>query len=389
MSSDNSAKRFIVAGGGTGGHIYPAIAISKEMLKRYRGSELLYIGGANGMERDLVPREGLNFTGITVAGFKRKVSLQAFVTVAKAGKGFFQSLSLIRKFRPDVVIGTGGYVSGPVLLAAVVLKKPIVIHEQNVYPGATNRMLVKHAEVAAISWEESRKYLEKAKNVVFTGNPVRTDILDADRQTSIEKMGLVPGVPKVLVFGGSQGAARINEVVLKAAPQIMKEHKVQIVLVTGKTKYDEVVNTAQSMGINIQKGMEPGRKSRLSESVMVITDYMYDMASAMASSDMVICRSGAITLAELTARGIPSILIPHPYVPDNVQEKNARALEAKGAARVIVNDEFTPERLAQEVNCILEDDKLMVRMSKAAYSLGVRDSLSRVSDAIALALKKR
>ena len=389
MSSDNSAKRFIMAGGGTGGHIYPAIAISKEMLKRYRGSELLYIGGANGMERDLVPREGLNFTGITVAGFKRKVSLQAFVTVAKAGKGFFQSLSLIRKFRPDVVIGTGGYVSGPVLLAAVVLKKPIVIHEQNVYPGATNRMLVKHAEVAAISWEESRKYLEKAKNVVFTGNPVRTDILDADRQTSIEKMGLVPGVPKVLVFGGSQGAARINEVVLKAAPQIMKEHKVQIVLVTGKTKYDEVVNTAQSMGINIQKGMEPGRKSRLSESVMVITDYMYDMASAMASSDMVICRSGAITLAELTARGIPSILIPHPYVPDNVQEKNARALEAKGAARVIVNDEFTPERLAHEVNCILEDDKLMVRMSKAAYSLGVRDSLSRVSDAIALALKKR
>lgn len=389
MSSDNSAKRFIVAGGGTGGHIYPAIAISKEMLKRYRGSELLYIGGANGMERDLVPREGLNFTGITVAGFKRKVSLQAFVTVAKAGKAFFQSLSLIRKFRPDVVIGTGGYVSGPVLLAAVVLKKPIVIHEQNVYPGATNRMLVKHAEVAAISWEESRKYLEKAKNVVFTGNPVRTDILDADRQTSIEKMGLVPGVPKVLVFGGSQGAARINEVVLKAAPQIMKEHKVQIVLVTGKTKYDEVVNTAQSMGINIQKGMEPGRKSRLSESVMVITDYMYDMASAMASSDMVICRSGAITLAELTARGIPSILIPHPYVPDNVQEKNARALEAKGAARVIVNDEFTPERLAHEVNCILEDDKLMVRMSKAAYSLGVRDSLSRVSDAIALALKKR
>ena len=389
MSSDNSAKRFIVAGGGTGGHIYPAIAISKEMLNRYRGSELLYIGGANGMERDLVPREGLNFTGITVAGFKRKVSLQAFVTVAKAGKGFFQSLSLIKKFRPDVVIGTGGYVSGPVLLAAVVLKKPIVIHEQNVYPGATNRMLVKHAEVAAISWEESRKYLEKAKNVVFTGNPVRTDILDADRQTSIEKMGLVPGVPKVLVFGGSQGAARINEVVLKAAPQIMKEHKVQIVLVTGKTKYDEVVNTAQSMGINIQKGMEPGRKSRLSESVMVITDYMYDMASAMASSDMVICRSGAITLAELTARGIPSILIPHPYVPDNVQEKNARALEAKGAARVIVNDEFTPERLAHEVNCILEDDKLMGRMSKAAYSLGVRDSLSRVSDAIALALKKR
>ena len=389
MSSDNSSKRFIVAGGGTGGHIYPAIAISKEMLKRYRGSELLYIGGANGMEKDLVPREGLNFTGITVAGFKRKVSLQAFVTVAKAGKGFFQSLSLIRKFRPDVVIGTGGYVSGPVLLAAVVLKKPIVIHEQNVYPGATNRMLVKHAEVAAISWEESRKYLEKAKNVVFTGNPVRTDILDADRQTSIEKMGLVPGVPKVLVFGGSQGAARINEVVLKAAPQIMKEHKVQIVLVTGKTKYDEVVNTAQSMGINIQRGMKPGRKSRLSESIMVITDYMYDMASAMASSDMVICRSGAITLAELTARGIPSILIPHPYVPDNVQEKNARALEAKGAARVIVNDEFTPERLAHEVNCILEDDKLMVRMSKAAYSLGVRDSLSRVSDAIALALKKK
>lgn len=389
MSSDNSAKRFIVAGGGTGGHIYPAIAISKEMLKRYRGSELLYIGGANGMEKDLVPREGLNFTGITVAGFKRKVSLQAFVTVAKAGKGFFQSLSLIRKFRPDVVIGTGGYVSGPVLLAAVVLKKPIVIHEQNVYPGATNRMLVKHAEVAAISWEESRKYLEKAKNVVFTGNPVRTDILEADRQTSTEKMGLVPGVPKVLVFGGSQGAARINEVVLKAAPQIMKEHKVQIVLVTGKTKYDEVVNTAQSMGINIQKGMEPGRKSRLSESVMVITDYMYDMASAMASSDMVICRSGAITLAELTARGIPSILIPHPYVPDNVQEKNARALEAKGAARVIVNDEFTPERLAHEVNCILEDDKLMDKMSKAAYSLGVRDSLSRVSDAVALALKKR
>ena len=388
MSCDNSTKRFIVAGGGTGGHIYPALAISKELLKRHKGSELLYIGGSNGMEKDLVPREGIEFTGITVAGFKRKISFQTVVTIAKAGKGFFQSLSLVKKFNPDVVIGTGGYVSGPVLLAAIVLRKPIVIHEQNVYPGATNRMLAKQARVAAISWEESRKYLNGADKVVFTGNPVREDILNAEKNESLKKMGLNPELPKILVFGGSQGAARINETVLKAAPQIMKDRKVQIVLVTGKNKYEETVKTAREMGINIQEGIKPNTLEKSFESTMIIVEYMYDMASAMASSDVVICRSGAITLAELTARGIPSILIPHPYVPDNVQEKNARALEAKGAARVIVNNDLTPKTLTQTLNSILQNKQIMDEMSKAAYSFGVRDSIDRVFEAVNSAMNK-
>ena len=377
--SSNDVKKFVVSGGGTGGHIYPAIAIVKMCQEIYPDCDILYIGTEGGMESDLVPREGIAFKGITVAGFKREISLKIFSTIAKAIKGFFQSRAYLKEYKPDLVIGTGGYVSGPVLLAAVTMGIPIMLHEQNVYPGITNRLLSRYAKVSAISWDESRKHLKKPDNAVLTGNPIRAEITLANREESRKRFGLDDKLPVILIFGGSQGAARINQEALLAAGDMVKDNKAIVILVTGKAKYQEMVEETKSKGI--EYGIL-GENTAVDKPMLLLAPYIYDMAEALASADLVVCRSGAITLAELTARGIPSILIPHPFVPDNVQEKNARALEAKGAAIVLLDGELSKESLNENVSRLINDPQALSMMKKSAYDIGIRDATQKLSECV-------
>ena len=377
--SSNDVKKFVVSGGGTGGHIYPAIAIAKMCQEIYPDCDILYIGTEGGMESDLVPREGIAFKGITVAGFKREISLKIFSTIAKAIKGFFQSRAYLKEYKPDLVIGTGGYVSGPVLLAAVTMGIPIMLHEQNVYPGITNRLLSRYAKVSAISWDESRKHLKKPDNAVLTGNPIRAEITLANREESRKRFGLDDKLPVILIFGGSQGAARINQEALLAASDMVKDDKAIVILVTGKAKYQEMVEETKSKGI--EYGIL-GEDTAVDKPMLLLAPYIYDMAEALASADLVVCRSGAITLAELTARGIPSILIPHPFVPDNVQEKNARALEAKGAAIVLLDGELSKESLNENVSRLINDPQALSMMKKSAYDIGIRDATEKLSECV-------
>lgn len=371
--------RFMLAGGGTGGHIYPALAIGEELTRRYPGAELLFVGGRRGLEGTLVPRAGHRFVAITVAGFERRLGLGTFATAAKAVAGLAQSMAVVARFRPDVAIGTGGYASGPAILAASMMRVPVLIHEQNVVPGATNRLLARRARCVAVSWAESIKMLPDPARAVLTGNPIRREIVTALRRDGLNAFRLAAGKPVVLVIGGSQGARSMNSAAAGAIPRILAAGG-QLLMATGPDKFEATLEQAMQAGAVLSVDSEGIARSARGD--VIIMPYIYSMPQAMACADLVVARSGAITLAEITARGLPSVLVPHPKVPDNVQEKNARALEARGAAMVILDKELAPESFGSAVAGLLADAERRSAMSKAAAEAGVPDATSKVVDCI-------
>lgn len=373
-------RRFLLAGGGTGGHIYPALAVARELLARYPNAEILFIGGTRGLESELIPREGFAFRAISVSGFRRRLSLDTLATAARAGFGVAQSLAIVWRFRPDAAIGTGGYASGPAMLAASWLGVPVLIHEQNVVPGATNRMLSGRAAIVAISWEESRKYLKRPGNAVLTGNPVRPEVIAATREEGLTSFGLDGSRPTVLAFGGSQGSASINRAFIGALPVLAAQVNAQFVLATGKDKFSESIAFARDVGVPVAVSSDGIARSEWGD--IIIMPYIYNMAHALACADLALTRSGAITLAELAVRGVPAVLVPHPLVPDNVQEKNARAMERRGAARVVLDSDLEPATLAGVVGSLLADPGALHAMADASRATGIPDAGGRAADCV-------
>lgn len=373
-------KRFLLAGGGTGGHIYPALSIARELLSRYPGAQMLFIGGRRGLEGELIPREGFAFKAIAVSGFERRLSLDTLVTAARAGWGVAQSLSIVARFSPDAAIGTGGYASGPAMLAASMLGVPVLIHEQNVVPGAANRMLSGRASIVAISWEESRKYLKRPATAVLTGNPVRPELLTATREEGLRAFGLDGSRPVVLAFGGSQGSDSINRAFIGALPALLTLGNAQFVLATGKDKFEESVALARDAGV--PTAISSDGIARAGRGDIIIMPYIYNMPQALACADLALARSGAITLAELAVRGVPAVLVPHPNVPDNVQEKNARAMESRGAARVVLDRELEPAALAGIIGSLISDPGARRAMGAASRSAGIPDAGRRAADCV-------
>ena len=373
-------KRFLLAGGGTGGHIYPALAIARELLARHPGAEILFIGGTRGLEGELIPREGFAFRAISVSGFRRSLSLDTLATAARAGLGVAQSLAVVSQFRPDAAIGTGGYASGPAMLASSWLGVPVLIHEQNVVPGAANRMLSGRATIVAISWEESRKYLKRPDIAVLTGNPVRPEAITATREDGLTSFGLDGSRPTVLAFGGSQGSASINRAFIGALPTLAAQFNAQFVLATGKDKFSESIALARDAGVPVAVSSDGIARSERGD--IIIMPYIYNMPHALACADLALTRSGAITLAELAVRGVPAVLVPHPNVPDNVQEKNARAMERRGAARVVLDSDLEPATLASVVGALLMDPGALRAMADASRATGIPDAGGRAADCV-------
>ncbi|WP_027726132.1 undecaprenyldiphospho-muramoylpentapeptide beta-N-acetylglucosaminyltransferase [Tuberibacillus calidus] len=351
----------IVSGGGTGGHIYPALALIHEIQKHHPDASFLYIGARNGLEQKLVIRDNIPFTSLAITGFKRKLSLENVKTVINFIRAQAKAKRLIHKFNPDVVIGTGGYVCGPVLYAAAKSGVPTVIHEQNSVPGLTNKFLSKYVDKIAVSMKEAAAYFPQEKTVV-TGNPRASEILNGDRKKAYDATGLVPGKKTVLIFGGSRGARPINDAVLALLGKI-KDKAYQILYVTGDVHYDKVIEEAKRIGL------APN---------VIIKPFLHNMADVLAVTDLVVSRAGATTIAELTALGLPSILIPSPYVTNNHQEKNARALEKSGAALVITEQELSGERLLSEIGRILTDEERLTAMKTAARKVGIPDAAERL-----------
>ncbi len=351
--------RVIIAGGGTGGHIYPGLTVAKTLLERVPDAKILFVGTGRGLEVDVVPREGFELRLIDVAGFRRKLSFETVVTSYRAFKSVFQAGAIIRSFRPQVVVGTGGYVSGPVVLAAWLQGVPTLIHEQNALPGFTTRILSRIAGVVALTYSESNRYFPKTVKTRLTGNPIRRSILDTTRNEGLAAFGFDPGMPTLLVFGGSQGARAINKAMVQILPIITKLQDIQILYQTGRRDYDWVM---KELGVSC--------RGILGTSRLMVKDYIYRMDYAIACADLVVSRAGAISIAEITGRGLPSILIPYPSSAEGHQEKNAEALESAGAALVIHEKDLTPESLLQAVNGLINDENKRRRMAGKSRELG-------------------
>jgi UDP-N-acetylglucosamine--N-acetylmuramyl-(pentapeptide) pyrophosphoryl-undecaprenol N-acetylglucosamine transferase len=369
----------IIVGGGTAGHINPGLAIAKHVLVKHSKANILFIGTERGLEKDLVPREGFKIEFIKARGFKREISLDIFFTVKDMIDGYFQAGKILKEFKPEVVIGTGGYVCVPVIIAASRLKVPTIIHEANAFPGIANRILGRIADIVAISFRETEKFFRHSKKVIFTGNPVRAEIIYASNETSgLRRERLSENEkPSVLVFGGSRGAQKINEAVIELIKSNNGVLRYSLVLSTGQSQYDLVLKKLQENGFDKEKLIN-----------IEILPYLFEIAKDMASADIIVARAGAISTSEITAMGIPSILIPYPFATENHQEFNARSLEKQGAAIVILEKDLTGDLLNQQITSLVNNKEQLSKMAKNARKMGVIDAVEKIGGVIEELRKK-
>ena len=364
----------MISGGGTGGHIYPALTIYKT-LETMVDANFLYIGTERGLESRIVPKEGIPFTTLPVQGLQRKLSLDTLVTAGKTLSSLWKANQLISDFKPDIVIGTGGYVCGPLLLAAALRGIPTLIQEQNVVPGITNKILSRFVDMVAVGYEEAIPHFPRAKKVIYTGNPVRPSVVTANREEARAYFGLQDDQTAILVAGGSSGARSINTAMQAVHEHYKGREDIKIIHATGTDEYSRV---CESLGI---------QEGDVYSSTSHIVPYLDNMDMAMAASDMAIFRSGAIGLAELAVRGIPSILIPYPYAAADHQTFNAKAFVDAGASTMIVDKELNGTRLLQAVDAMLADQRCRKRMAEATLQLGKPEAAIEIAK-LALSIKK-
>ena len=337
----------MIAGGGTGGHIYPAIAIAREFLARDASRRVVFVGTEYGLEKTIVPKAGFPLEFISVGGLKGKGPLDLAKNLLRLPLGFLQASRVVGKHKPSAVLGVGGYSSGPVLLAAWMRGVPTMIHEQNAFPGLTNRLVAKFVKAVAVAFEDAAPRLKRSDAVV-TGNPVRAEFF--------EKRLPVAG-SRLLVFGGSQGSKILNDAIARALPLLPPD--LQIVHQTGPKMLDEVQRAY---------GDRPNAR---------VVPYIDPMVDELAAADRVVCRAGAMTIGELAAVGRASILVPFAAATNNHQELNARVMERAGAAIVITEKELTPQRLAEAVMSVDA-----VRMGAAAKALAQPEATKKIVDTI-------
>jgi UDP-N-acetylglucosamine--N-acetylmuramyl-(pentapeptide) pyrophosphoryl-undecaprenol N-acetylglucosamine transferase len=358
--------RVLIAAGGTGGHIYPGIAVAQEVLRREKEAVIQFVGTARGLETKLVKHAGFELSLIDISGLNNVSRLAQVRGLALLPRGFYAARRVINQVDPDVVVGAGGYVSGPVLLTAALLRLPTLVMESNALPGWTNRRLARFVNRAAVSFEESRRYF-RGKAVV-TGNPVRREFFEIP----IKKRD--PTRFSLLIFGGSQGARAINFGMLESLQRLGDlKNTLQITHQTGPTDLETVRAGYSAAGWD-QSMVRP---------------YIEDMVTAFAAADLVICRAGATTTAELMAAGKAAVMIPFPFAADDHQRKNAEALEQAGAARMILQQALSGERLAETIRDLVAQPEKIDKMETAARSLSRGDAAAAVADLIEELVKKK
>ncbi|MCA9765837.1 MAG: undecaprenyldiphospho-muramoylpentapeptide beta-N-acetylglucosaminyltransferase [Carnobacterium sp.] len=349
--------KIILSGGGTGGHIYPALALIKRMKQLDPSTEVLYIGTEKGLESKIVRNAGILFKSIEIQGFKRSLSISNFKTIQLFITSIKKSKKLIKDFQPDVVIGTGGYVCAPVIYAASKLTIPTIIHEQNSVAGITNKFLARYVTKIAVCFEEAKnEFSSYSEKVNYIGNPRAQEVVGAKPSTILENYHLIADQPTVLIFGGSRGAKILNEAFLEALP-ILKNKGYQVLFATGEIHYR-----------SLKKQVESSLKNSSSISVV---PYIENMPAVFANVELVVSRSGATTLAELTALGLPSILIPSPYVTNDHQTRNAESLTNRGAAKMIAERQLNGESLIESIDELMLNKELRGNMADAAKKLGL------------------
>ena len=372
--------KLLFAGGGTAGHINPALAIAGYIREKEPDTQILYIGAKGGMEERLVPEAGFRFKSIEISGFQRKPSwnnlkknVKTAVRILTASR---EARRILLDFAPDLCVGTGGYVSGPVIRDAIRMGIPSVIHEQNAYPGITNQMLSKKADRTMLAVPDAQRYLSKKADCVLTGNPVRQEILRADRAEARRALGL-DSRPLILSFGGSLGARTINEAMETLLLSSAKNQKYQHI--HGYGQYGRWLPQALK-----EKGLDPAKAKNI-----VLKEYIRNMPECLAAADLVICRAGAITLSELQARGRASILIPSPNVAENHQYHNAMALVRRRAALMIEEKNLTGEALCKKVEKVFALPGGTKEIGANAEKMAIFDANERIYRIIREILARR
>lgn len=357
--------RLIVTGGGTGGHIYPAVAVAKEMSHMLPRASVLYVGTESGMESKLVPKEGLPFRSVRSSGVMGKSAGVAVKGLARAFMGVFDAMAILREFRPDVVLGTGGYASGPVMAASFVLGIPRAIQEQNAVPGKTNLWLSRISHMTFAAWDYSVKFFPDPSRVVVTGNPVRGAIFeDTPKEECRRFFGMSEEGPAVLILGGSRGARTLVEAGMEMTKRMPREWS--MLFVTGTEYYAEA---CRALGVSPGEGIDGVRAGNI-----ILKPYVYEMSKAYGAADLVIGRAGGMTLAEITALGIPAVIVPSPNVAGNHQEYNARALEEEGAAIVVREGPNAASDVAEAAIGLLGDRERLAELSGESRRIGKREA---------------
>ena len=362
--------KVIIAAAGTAGHIKPGIAKANKIKTEEPNSEIIFIGTDRGLENDLVPRAGYKLKQVEAYGLGKNI-----IKNFKTFKGIFQAKKIIKEFKPDIVIGVGGYICGPVLLAAHKLKLPTMLHESNAFPGKAVKMLAKITDTILISFEDARNRIPNAKKIVLTGTPIKIntkEITESQKKEMLKQINLNDEKPIVLIFGGSQGAKKINEAVIDLLSQ-NKKLNYKIVLSAGEKQYNNVIEQCKEKKVDISE-----------KSDIRIFPYIYDMGEIEKISDILVCRSGATTIAEISAIGKPAIFIPLPNVSNNHQTYNAKVLENLNAAKIIKNDELTGQKLDNTINLMISNKENLKVMGENAKKI----SITNIEDKIYKEIKK-
>lgn len=375
MKADNKKITVIITGGGTGGHIYPAIAVIQRLKTDSEIEKIYYIGCPFNMEKDIAIAEGVEFLSVSISGMPRKTGISLIKWVFQLFSSVNQALSYFIRIKPDIVFGTGGYVSGPALLAAIILKVPFVIHDSDAHPGIVSKFLAPWAKVVSVAFEQARQHLN-SKNIIVNGNPMRANFNNITKNNALSALNLSPDRKTLLVIGGSQGARTINNTMLEIVPELINKYDFQIIHQTGKKNFEEYEKAFVK------------RWHDFSSLNYMVKPYFDDMATPLAASDIAISRAGSLSISELNLNGLPSILIPYPYAAADHQKFNARAMEKSGAAIMLEDSKCTPDNLIKLILEISLDENKLTNMQQANKQLAKPDSADNLINILKKIAKK-
>lgn len=365
--------RAIIAAAGSGGHINPGIAIANKIKEKEENSEIIFIGTDRGLENDLVPRAGYKLERINAHGIERKISLDNFKNLYNTYKSIGEAQKILKEFKPDVVIGMGGYICVPTVIAAKKLHIPVVLHESNAFPGVAVRLFKKKADKILVGFGDAKNKLDNRENVIITGNPIKIkklNLSEIEKSNIKKQLGISDEKPVVLVFGGSQGAQSINRSFMEII--VNKKNKTyQIIWAAGPNQYEDIKNKLKEVNMDINN----------IENVKIVP-YIYNMEEVMNTCDLVVCRSGAMTITEVSVVGKPAIFIPFPYATENHQEYNARVLEKIDAAKIILNKDLNSEILQNTIKELVNDKKVLEKMGENATKIAMQNVEDKIYDEI-------
>jgi UDP-N-acetylglucosamine--N-acetylmuramyl-(pentapeptide) pyrophosphoryl-undecaprenol N-acetylglucosamine transferase len=355
----------MIAGGGTGGHIIPALSIGEALRQRNPDTELIFLGSDRGLERETIGRAGYRLEEFSLRGLPTRINFSSIRASWAMFKAYRRIRKLISEWKPDVMVGTGGYVTVPGAFAAKASRIPIVLQEQNSIPGRANRLLSRFASEVHIHFTESRRYFKQRGKLRLSGNPVRVSIPEGRAMKTLQKFRLYPDRKTILILGGSQGAHSLNTAFQTMLPHFRNDRNVQFIIQTGKDDYRLVLDSVRDSAVRV-----------------VVKSFLHQMEEFYGICHLVVARAGAMTVSEISACGLPSILIPYPHAMNDHQTANARALSDKGAAVLVPDSELTGDRLAEEIRSLLANPARSREMGKYAFALSRPDASRRIAEAV-------